>query len=155
MAAVPEEHQTRLAEVSIWLVDHVEMEGELISWATHGDVTERSDTAKRRELAESLFNKLISGSIDGLTAEEFELLEGGFRSRIDLLGARITQADASLNPFKHRSRVQAATEAYSATRAARDWLKENRPEPRPVLESLGTAPVPAAATTVDAASLDR
>lgn len=155
MAIVPNEHQTRLAELAVWVVDQVEAEGELISWATHGEVTERVDTAKRRELAESLFNKLISATdLDNLSADELELLEGGFRSRLDLLSAQVSHAEASFNPFKRRARLEAAQEAYRATQAARDWVKENRPEPRPALASLDAAPAPAAAS-LDAPSIDR
>lgn len=155
MVPVPDEHQTRLTEVAIWLIDSVEMEGELIGWATHGDVTERSDTAKRRELAESLFNKLINANaLDGLSADEIELFESAFSSRLDLLSTRITQTDASFNLFKRRSRLLEATKAYDATRAARDWFKENRPEPRPALESLDVAPAVASAS-VEVSSIDR
>lgn len=157
MAQIPQEHQTRLTEVAVHLIDSVEIEAGLISWATHGEVQERVDTAERRELAETLFNKLISGSeatLDNLSAAELALLEGGFRSRLDLLSARVSQAEASFNLFKRRSRLDAAQEAYRATRAARDWVKENRPEPRPVLESLDTAPAPAAAS-LDAPSIER
>lgn len=133
MAAVPQEHQTRLVEVVLHLIDQAEVEGGL------------SSRTNQDELAESLFNKLISGNaLDGLTADELELLEDGFRSRLDLLSVRVTEADSSLNLLKRRSRLATAQEAYDETRAAREWLEENRPEPRPVLENLAAAQATAA-----------